>query len=181
MRHGGVYALEQIAETAPRYRGHVAALLTAFVRQRAPWPPLRPMREVDAERQRFHGGLPDDVGAAMAALSRGSMVLRGTSMELERVDLRGADLTRCRLRRFCFIGSNLEGAIPAEADLGGCDLAGVNLSHTDLTGARLAGADLTDADLTGARLDGADLDNIKASDATKWPDGLERQYRHVSR
>jgi hypothetical protein len=33
VRHGGVYAMEQIAVTAPHYRGHVGALLASFVRQ----------------------------------------------------------------------------------------------------------------------------------------------------
>lgn len=69
VRHGGVYAMEQIAETAPHYRGRVAALLASFVRQQAPWPPDRPLGEVDAERQRYTGGLRDDVSGAMAALS----------------------------------------------------------------------------------------------------------------
>jgi hypothetical protein len=70
VRHGGVYAMEQIADAAPHYRGHVAALLAAFVRQQAPWPPIRPLEEVDVERGRYHGGLRDDVGAAMAVLAR---------------------------------------------------------------------------------------------------------------
>jgi len=41
VRHGGVYALEQLSELDPRYRGHAHALLTAFVRERAPWPPSK--------------------------------------------------------------------------------------------------------------------------------------------
>jgi hypothetical protein len=39
--------MEQIAEVAPHYRGRIAALLASFVRQEAPWPPSRPLREVD--------------------------------------------------------------------------------------------------------------------------------------
>lgn len=147
VRHGGVYAMEQIAETAPHYRGHVAALLASFVRQQAPWPPVRPPEEVDAERRRYTGGLRDDVGGAMAALSRRRMILPGTSIELEKVDLRGADLAGQNLSRFCFAGSNLDGAT-----LTGCDL-----SHATLTDASLKDADLTDATLTGVDLSGADL------------------------
>jgi hypothetical protein len=33
VRHGGVYALEQLSDLDPRYRGHAHALLTAFVRR----------------------------------------------------------------------------------------------------------------------------------------------------
>jgi hypothetical protein len=41
LRHSGVYALEQLAndDVDERFRGHSHALLTAFIRQRAPWPP----------------------------------------------------------------------------------------------------------------------------------------------
>jgi len=46
VRHGGVYALELLAGLDRRYRGYIHALLTAFIRQRAPWPPDRPDVEV---------------------------------------------------------------------------------------------------------------------------------------
>jgi hypothetical protein len=52
-RMSGVYAMEQLAEVAPHYRGHIAALLASFVRQHAPWPPSRPLQDVDLERQRY--------------------------------------------------------------------------------------------------------------------------------
>jgi hypothetical protein len=145
-RMGGVYAMEQIAEVAPSYRGHIGALLASFVRQHAPWPPSRPPEEVDAERQRYHGGLRDDIGAAMAALSRRAMILPGSGIELEKVDLRGADLAGHDLSRFCFAGSNLEGA---------------NLSGCDLTGTTFSGASLKDADITGATLTGADFNGAE--------------------
>jgi hypothetical protein len=147
VRHGGVYAMEQIASTAPHYRGHVGALLASFVRQQAPWPTIRSLQEVDAERERYTGGLRDDVGGAMGVLGRRSMILPGTGIELEKADLRGAELAGLNLSRFCFAGSNLDGAI-----LTGCDL-----SHATLDGASLKNADLKDADLTGTDLAGADL------------------------
>jgi hypothetical protein len=74
-RMAGAYAMEQIADVAPDYRGHIAALLASFVREHAPWPPARPLQEVDLERQRYHGGLRDDIGAAMAALGRRAMIM----------------------------------------------------------------------------------------------------------
>lgn len=96
VRHGGVYALEQLSELDARYRGHAHALLTAFVRQRAPWPPIKPDSEVLAERARLQGGLPDDVGAAITVLGRRAMIVGDAESELERVDLRGADLQRLK-------------------------------------------------------------------------------------
>ncbi|WP_329125076.1 pentapeptide repeat-containing protein [Streptomyces sp. NBC_01465] len=150
VRHGGTYAMEQIADAAPHYRGHVAALLASFVRQQAPWPPIRPPGEVDAERPRYTGGLRDDVGGAVAALSRRSMVLPGDTIELEKVDLRGADLATQDLSWFCFAGSNLEGA-----NLTGCDLSHTTFADASLKNANLTGATLTDANLNGADLTGA--------------------------
>lgn len=152
VRHGGMYALEQLAELSPRYRGHVHALITAFVRQRAPWPPVRSEEELAAERARLQGALPDDVGTALGVLGRRRMVEGDAVSLLEHVDLRGADLeqldfTRAALRHSTLAGAHLAGAILVEADLRGTDLSG---------------ADLTGADLRGA----------KADDTTVWPDGF---------
>ena len=79
VRHGGVYALEQLSELDARYRGHAHALLTAFVRQHAPWPLVNPESEVPAARTPIHGGVADDVGAALAVLSRRAMIARSSS------------------------------------------------------------------------------------------------------
>jgi hypothetical protein len=150
MRMGGVYAMEQIAEVAPHYRRHIAALLASFVRHYAPWPPSRPPAEVDLERRRYHGGLRDDIGGAMTALNRRTMIRPGTGIELEKVDLRGADLTRHNLSRFCFAGSNLDDAILTGCDLTDATFSRASLRNADLTGATLTGADFSGADLTGA-------------------------------
>ena len=60
VRMGGVYALELLCRLDTRYRGQVHALLTAFVRSHAPWPPTRPDAEIAAEPARFTGGAADD-------------------------------------------------------------------------------------------------------------------------
>lgn len=107
-------------------------------------------------------GPADDVTAAIAAPGRGGMIEPGAGSELERVDLRGADLTGLAVPRVCFAGANLEGGVPRNADLAGATLTGTLLRDADLRGADLTGADLTDADLTGARTDGV----------TRWPEGF---------
>ena len=53
VRHGGVYALAFLAGLDSRYAGKIHALVTAFIRQQAPWPPTRPAAEVDDDRSRF--------------------------------------------------------------------------------------------------------------------------------
>jgi hypothetical protein len=161
VRHGGVYALELLAKLDPAYRGHAHALLTAFVRRQAPWPPVRPEPELAADRARYHGGASDDIGAAIGVLNRGWVISPGAGSELERVDLRGAELTHLAIRRLCLAHSNLEGANLRGADLAGATLADVNLRQADLRGTNLTGADLTGSDLTGARTD----------DDTRWPAG----------
>ena len=156
VRHGGVYALERVSELDPSYRGQTHALLTAFVRRHAPWPP------VDGERPRRRHDAADDIGAVIAVLGRGSVLGSAAWSELERVDLRGADLAGLHIPRLCLAHSNLEGADLRGADLTGATLADANFRHTDLRGANLTDADLAGADFAGARTD----------DTTVWPAGF---------
>lgn len=182
VRHGGVYALEQLSARDAHYRGHAHALLTAFVRQHAPWPPSNPDYELQADPARSHGGLADDIGAAMAVLSRRTMIVSDAESELERVDLRGADLEGRNLPRVCFAYANLDDANLAKANLANATLWETTLRNTDLTGANLREADLTGALLDGAILRGADLSKAKLQDTqlagviadhtTKWPHGF---------
>ena len=166
VRHGGVYALEQLSEVDvdERYRGHAHALLTAFIRQRAPWPPADPDTGPTA--------VPDDIGAALAVLGRQSVVTEGAGSELERVDLRNAELDGITIQGACFAHSNLAGASLAGATLVGATLSDTNLRDADLTRADLSGADLRGADLTGARLRDARLHGVVADDTTVWPQGF---------
>ncbi|MEV5719052.1 pentapeptide repeat-containing protein [Amycolatopsis mediterranei] len=161
-RQGAVYALEQLAELDSRYRGHIHALLTSFVCSRAPWVPGTPRRE---------GGPAGDVAAAIGALRRGGMIEPGAASELERVDLRDADLTGLAIPRVCFAGANLEGAVLRNATLAGATLTGALLRDADLRGADLGTADLADADLTGALADAT----------TRWPEGFTPPARSGGR
>jgi hypothetical protein len=154
VRHGGIYALEQLAELSPRYRGHAHALITAFIRQHAPWPPLRPEEELAADRARLQGALSDDVGAALSVLSRRLMIVGDAVSLLEHVDLREADLEEHDFTRAVLRYSTLAGA--------------------RLAGARLVGADLRGTDLSGADLTSTDLRGAVADETTTWPDGLSR-------
>lgn len=169
VRHGGVYALEQLAELDERYYGHTHALLTAFIRQHAPWSPVDTV-DVDSVAQLPHSGTPDDIGGALAALNRQAAIFDGWS-ELEKVDLRGAELDKLNLSRTCFAHSNLDGASLVETKLTDATMSNTILRNTNLTRADLGRSSLRDADLTGARLDGtillgADLTNAQLHNAT---------------
>jgi hypothetical protein len=182
VRHGGVYALEQLSERDASYRGHAHALLTAFVRQHAPWPPVKPDVEVLADRARLQGGLPDDIGAAITVLGRQAMIIGDAESELERVDLRGAELNGLNLPKVCFAHANLDSASLIDANFANATFLETTLRNTDLSNANLRAADLTRALLDGAILRGADLSNadledtqlagVIADNATKWPHGF---------
>jgi hypothetical protein len=142
--------------------------------------------ETDPTAQPLHGGAFDDIGGALAVLSRQARIFDGWS-ELERVDLRGAHLDKINLSRTCFVHSNLEGASLVDANLTDATMSDTVLRNTNLTSADLSGTKLTDADLTGAHLDGtvllgANLANAQLQDATlhrviadhttTWPHGF---------
>ena len=91
VRHGGVYALEQLSELDARYRGHAHALLTAFVRGMHHGRPS--LRNPGCQQQ----GHPCTVAWPTTSerpgrLSRRAMIVDGAGSELERVDLRDAEL-----------------------------------------------------------------------------------------
>ena len=133
-------------------------------------------------RRPLHGGVADDIAAALAALRRRAMIVDGAGSELERVDLRDAELDGLDIPQVYFAHSNLEGAHLVGAKLAGATLSDTVLRKTDLSDADLRGADLARADLSGAVLLGADLTNAKLRDAnligvmadntTTWPQGF---------
>ena len=138
--------------------------------------------EVLADRARLQGGLPDDIGAAIGVLGRQAMIVGDAESELERVDLRGAELDNLNLPKVCFAHANLDGALFRRANLSNATLLETTLRNTNLSNADLREADFTGALLDGAILRGADLSNAKLEDAdlagvipdntTKWPPGF---------
>lgn len=95
---------------------------------------------------------------------------KGPPLDLNRVVMRGEDLTDGNLVNFLMRGADLRGATIHRADLSGADLTGARLNGASLRDAilvktNLTDADLTDADLTGADLTGAILDGAVMPDA----------------
>ena len=77
--------------------------------------------------------------------------------ELERVDLRCAELDDLNLPNVCFAHANLDGAVLRRANLSNATLLETTLRNTNLADADLREADFTRALLDGAILCGADL------------------------
>ena len=71
------------------------------------------------------------------------------------LDLSGADLSGCNLRKADLGRAKLQGANLRDADLTGANLGNADLRQADLTGARLADVSLHRTQLAGARLDEA--------------------------
>jgi hypothetical protein len=189
VRLGGIYALERVAHDSPQDRSTIGEVLTAYVRQRSPWPPSLPGQYREGWPL-YLDGQPElrvrapDVQAALTVLGRGPFPKTRDPQApwAARLDLRLADLRRADL-----IGAHLEGAILREAHLEGAVLRGahlegarlhqVRLDEAFLQAAHLEGADLTDAHLPTAQLQGADLtgallQGAHADARTSWPQGF---------
>jgi hypothetical protein len=189
LRHGGVYALEQLSDLDPRYRGTVHALLTAFVRHRAPWPPESSATPLAGGAAQV--GIADDVAGAIGVLGRRVVIVDDAPSALDQVDLRGADLDGLHIPRLSLANSNLDGASLIGAKLGDATLEGTTLRTADLTNADLRTANLTGADLDGALLRGADLSHARLENArlmgaiadqtTKWPTGFSTPHASTTR
>jgi uncharacterized protein YjbI with pentapeptide repeats len=68
-------------------------------------------------------------------------------------DLRGLDLSDCRLRETSLVGTDLRKAVLRNADLRGARTIDTRLDEADLRGALLDPTLWTTATLTGARID----------------------------
>jgi uncharacterized protein YjbI with pentapeptide repeats len=171
VRLGGIYALERIARDSAADRGPIVEVLTAFIRTHAPWPPARP----DKAPQRL---IPrTDVQAALTVLGRRhrysgpvqhielvrkpehveEYYARFPRLNLDALDLRGADLHLAHLDRADFNRAHLECAELTGARLENCGFTHAHLEGATLRVARLREAHFQEAYLAGAVLDSATL------------------------
>ena len=165
-RFGAIYALERLARDSPPDHWTIMEVLTAYVRQRAPGPPLSvaanqcsqkgtdPLTFAEAgSLQREHA----DMEAILTVLGRRTKTdkTKEGRIDLSRVDLRALNLT----------SANLQGAHMQDADLEGAAMGAANLKSAFLVCAHLENADFRTADLEGANLTGADLRGAKLDKA----------------
>jgi Pentapeptide repeats (8 copies) len=169
IRIGGIYALERIARESEEYYWPIMEILTAYVRQNAPWPPKagqeraehakdkqRDMERAGGKSETTEPSPPDpDIQAIMTVLRRRRGYYRHGEPEI--LDLRDTNLREANLREADLTGANFFGANLREANLSGADLYAVDLFEANLTGANLTGAILSGVSLTGANLTGANL------------------------
>ncbi len=179
VRLGGIYALERIARDSEKDHWTIMEVLTAYVRQRAPWKeaPAPPSTSgAEAEPSAEPGPSPPkpplDIQAILTVIGRRSRFFG--QGETESLDLRGTDLRGADLRGAHLEGANLSGAHLEIAILVGAHLEGAILGGAHLEGAYLSGAHLEGAILGGARLEGANLVGANLEEANLYRAHLER-------
>ena len=153
IRIGGIYALQRIARESEKDYGPIMEILTAYVREHAPWPPKEEVEE---------GKPPEaDIQAILTVIGRRERY--PGHRESVRLDLQGTNLRRS--------------SALSEAHLAGAYFMGANLSNVVLNGANLSGADLLEADLSRANLKGADLSNAILAEADLGSGSLGSGHR----
>jgi uncharacterized protein YjbI with pentapeptide repeats len=176
IRVGGIYALERIARESEGDHGPIMEVMTAYVRQHAPWPPQKAQEGTEGEEvlerglegdsgstnriERVAVSAPDpDIQAIATVLGRRTrdFLHREDRLDLYNTNLSGVDLFGAPLRSANLWDTNFSGAGLMSADLAWAHLWRANLSRADLSYANLSGADLSGADLSGADLTGANL------------------------
>jgi hypothetical protein len=167
IRVGGIYALERISRESEEDYWPIMEILTAYVREHAPWPPEKLSSEEEVEE-----GKPPkaDIQAILTVIGRRERY--PGHRESERLDLQSTNLRRssalneAHLAGAYFMGANLSNAILNGANLSGADLSEADLSRAKLSNANLMGANLMGANLMGANLTGANLwrSNLTAAD-----------------
>ena len=163
IRLGGIYALERIAKDSEKDHGPIMAVLTAYVREKAP--------RQDEEPPKAAARPATDIQAILTVIGRRETT--GKNKSNDRLDLRQTQLVGANLYNADLVGAelynaNLAWAFLSEARLGwailtgailvGAELYNADLYNANLDGAILTGANLDNADLYNANLDGANLD-----------------------
>jgi hypothetical protein len=167
IRLGGIYALERIARESEEDHWPIMEVLTAYVRQHAPWRPeggrgeeadsaveKKSVEDSSSDSDTAEVSTPDpDIQAIMTVLRRRSRFFGHG--EPEHLDLRETNLSGADLRGANLMGADLGGASLMGANLGGADLRGTTFRRADLRGALLGEADLGGAWFSGAYFSGA--------------------------
>jgi hypothetical protein len=165
VRLGGIYALERIARDSPKDHWQIMEVLTAYVRDNAPWlPQSNPVTVVYPPSPSPKPAT--DIQAVLTVLGRrirSSDRERGHQLDLAETDLRGASLGGAHLEGANLAGAHLEGAFLQETHLEGAMLFGAHLERANLQNAHLERADLSRANLEGAEyLTGAQLAGVSS-------------------
>jgi uncharacterized protein YjbI with pentapeptide repeats len=165
VRVGGIYSLERISQESDRDYWPIMEILTAYVRERAPWngATLAPSRTENTSQPSSPDPQPmADVAAAITVVGRRKPRQEDEDSEryrlnLRSTDLRGAFLSKGYFKNVIFTEAHLEKASLEEANLQG-NLSFAHLENASLSGAHLEQALIFFAHLENASLSGAHLE-----------------------
>jgi hypothetical protein len=172
VRLGAIFALKRIAQDSEPDHWPIMEVLTAYVRQHAPWPPKEGEPPEDVMKAQTGLRPAPDIEAILTVLARRARAEgEDRRLDLGTTDLRGANLWGAHLKAAHLVDAHLEGAYLVDAHLEGAMLARAHLEGAILAGAHLEGAELPEAHLEGAELGGAHLEGADLGDAI----GLTKQ------
>ncbi|MDA2920012.1 pentapeptide repeat-containing protein [Desulfobacterota bacterium AH_259_B03_O07] len=180
VRLGGIYALERIAKDSPKDHWPIMEVLTAYVRENAPWPSKKEVQLKERlDRPVLDTSLPSpiekeinkpkaDIQAIMTVLRRRNWTTE--SKKTDRVDLRSTDLSfvvlqDANLSNAILFDTNLETSLLLDANLEGAFLPGANLKNAFLNKANLRYAVLEKSNLQGAELERANFEEADLNNA----------------
>jgi hypothetical protein len=168
--------LSRVAEESRRDRALVGQILSAFIRNRCPWPPVppRPSYDMPTDALQELRTYSPDVQGAIEVLGRHNYLWYGKDhFRFRYADLRRVNLSNLHFEKAAFTEAHMErawlrGSKCRHASFRDALLTEADLSGADLRDTNLRGADLTGANLTGTLLAGAHFDAT-----TAWPDGFD--------
>lgn len=146
VRIGALYALNRIAEDNPaEYDGIVIDVLSAYVRDRAPWHPdassATPQDQDESNAASVASPPSPDVKVALALLLPLAKRAQRKNVDLSNTNLAGTNLQEAHLLDSDLSRTNIRGALLNKAVLAGADLTGVTLdSDTSFYRTNLRGA-----------------------------------------
>ena len=163
IRLGGIYALERIARDSERDHWSIMEILTAYVREHAPWKgeeqisqeETLPSETPPTQNHRSPPKLAADIQAILTVVGRRTRTYghgEDQQLNLSATDLHGADLWGAHLEGVWLSAAHLEGASLSDVHLEEAYLEGAHLERAELIGAHLTGAILWDAHLERASL-----------------------------
>jgi uncharacterized protein YjbI with pentapeptide repeats len=202
VRVGGIFALEQIAQTSSDEYWVVMEVLTSYIKDQSLKgksifnPDIKQEIQPDESsiqavlkriRAELSVSVTTDIQAALTVISRrnSDQDPKGKVIDLSFCDIRGADLKKTKLSNADLRGTKLSGADLTEANLSGADLQGADLTLTVLNNANLRKAKLNhtllnSAYLEKAALQDADLTNAQLKAANLQGAKLNRSILHFA-
>ncbi|MDI9638253.1 pentapeptide repeat-containing protein [Geitlerinema splendidum] len=167
VRVGGIFALEQIAQTSPDEHWVVIEVLASYIREqslkgKSIFKPSIEEIQQDEYIIQAEVSVSTDIQAALTVISKrnSGQDPKGKVIDISFCDIRGADLRNAKLSN-----ADLSGTKLSRAKLSRANLSKAKLNDAFLDNANLEKADLQDADLTNARLEAANLEKADLQNA----------------